>query len=67
MLESGDLQEALTAAAAIGDDRLQHQAQGTVVPDSFTHGTSEQRTRWFKRGFQSGNLGNCDTFAAQQL
>jgi len=67
LLESGDLDEALTAAAAIGDDRLQRQAQGTVVPDSFTHGTSEQRTRWFKRGFESGDPGNCDTFAAQRL
>jgi len=67
LLESGDLEEALTAAAAIGDDRLQHQAQGTVVPDSFTHGTSEQRTRWFKRGFESGELRECDTFAARHL
>ena len=67
MLETGDLEEALTAAAAIGDDRLQHQAQGTVTPDSFTHGSSAQRVEWFKRGFQSGNPSVCDTFTETGL
>ncbi|PLR36841.1 hypothetical protein CYR55_11620 [Chimaeribacter californicus] len=65
VLEAGDLQEALNAAQAIGDDRLQQQSQGRVVPDSFTHGTSEQRYSWFKRGFDSGNYKECDTFAAR--
>lgn len=60
-LESGDVEEALTAAAAIGDDRLQEQAQGYVVPDSFTHGTSAQRVRWFKTGLKSGDINACDT------
>jgi len=64
VLEPGDLEEALGAAAAIGDDRLQQQTQGRVVPDSFTHGSSAQRTRWFKRGFDSGDSRQCDTFAA---
>lgn len=64
ILEPGDLQEALNAAEAIGDDRLQQQSQGRVTPDSFTHGTSEQRYSWFKRGFDSGDPGQCDTFAA---
>ena len=63
-LSPGDLEEALGAAQAIGDDRLQKRAQGRVVPDSFTHGSSEQRMRWFKRGFDSGNPQNCDTFSA---
>ncbi|NRG16067.1 neutral zinc metallopeptidase, partial [Bacillus velezensis] len=62
VLESGDLAEALNAAQAIGDDRLQQQGQGRVVPDSFTHGTSEQRLSWFKRGFDSGDPGQCNTF-----
>jgi len=62
VLEPGDLQEALNAAEAIGDDRLQQQSQGRVVPDSFTHGTSQQRYSWFKKGFDSGNPGQCDTF-----
>ena len=66
-LESGDVDEALAAATAIGDDRLQKQTQGRVVPESFTHGTSEQRTRWFKRGLDSGNPRDCDTFAASVL
>ena len=61
-METGDLQEALNAAEAIGDDRLQQQSQGRVVPDSFTHGTSEQRLSWFKRGFDSGDPGQCNTF-----
>ncbi|WP_288476792.1 neutral zinc metallopeptidase [uncultured Pantoea sp.] len=64
ILEAGDLQEALNAAEAIGDDRLQQKGQGRVVPDSFTHGTSEQRYTWFKRGFDGGNPGQCDTFAS---
>ncbi len=66
-LEPGDVDEALAAANAIGDDRLQRQAQGRVVPDSFTHGTSEQRARWFKRGFDSGDPARCDTFNAPSL
>lgn len=64
ILEAGDLEEALNAAAAIGDDRLQRESSGRVVPDAFTHGSSEQRMRWFSRGFQSGDLRQCDTFAA---
>ena len=66
-LEPGDIEEALNAANAIGDDRLQKQARGQVVPDSFTHGTSEQRVRWFKTGFAQGNVGSCDTFKATRL
>ena len=62
ILEPGDLEEALTAASAIGDDRIQRQSTGTVVPDSFTHGTSDQRVRWFRKGFNSGDGGVCDTF-----
>ena len=65
MLEPGDLEEALQAAAAIGDDRLQKRSGGEVVPDSFTHGTSAQRVSWFKRGFESGDMSQCDTFSAQ--
>jgi hypothetical protein len=64
ILESGDVEEGLGAAAAIGDDRLQKQTQGRVAPDSFTHGTSAQRVTWFKRGLASGELRQCDTFAA---
>jgi uncharacterized protein len=64
ILEEGDLEEALTAAAAIGDDRLQRQGEGRVAPESFTHGTSAQRVRWFRRGFDSGAVGQCDTFRA---
>lgn len=67
ILESGDIEEGLNAAAAIGDDRLQRQSQGRVVPESFTHGSSEQRVRWFKRGIDSGEPGQCDTFAAAKL
>ncbi|WP_105647503.1 KPN_02809 family neutral zinc metallopeptidase [Cronobacter dublinensis] len=62
VLETGDLQEALNAAQAIGDDHLQQQSQGRVVPDSFTHGTSDQRYSWFKRGFDSGDPAQCNTF-----
>ena len=67
ILESGDIEEALNAASMIGDDRLQQQSRGYVTPDSFTHGTSEQRARWFRRGFQSGRVDSCDTFSAQNL
>jgi predicted metalloprotease len=67
ILEAGDLEEALRAASAIGDDRLQKQAQGYAVPDSFTHGTSEQRTRWFRRGFDAGDMRQCDTFGTRSL
>jgi predicted metalloprotease len=67
ILEPGDLEAALTAANAIGDDRLQKQARGYVVPDSFTHGTSEQRIRWFRRGFETGDMAQGDTFAATDL
>ncbi|MBP1852658.1 KPN_02809 family neutral zinc metallopeptidase [Rhizobium halophytocola] len=63
ILEAGDLEEALNAAHQIGDDTLQKQGQGYVVPDSFTHGTSEQRMAWFKRGFDSGKMSACDTFS----
>jgi len=66
-LQPGDVDEALNAAAAIGDDRLQKQTQGRVVPESFTHGTSEQRARWFRAGFESGNAQRCDTFSASSL
>lgn len=65
-LEVGDFEEALTAANAIGDDTLQMEAQGYVVPESFTHGTSEQRMRWFKKGFQLGNLDGMDTFSLSE-
>ncbi|WP_435138222.1 KPN_02809 family neutral zinc metallopeptidase [Formosa sp. A9] len=67
MMERGDLEEALNAAFAIGDDRLQKQSTGRVVPDSFTHGTSEQRIRWFKKGFETGDLNQGDTFNANPL
>lgn len=63
VLEQGDIQEALTAASAIGDDRLQMQSQGYVVPESFTHGTSEQRMYWFKRGYETGDVNQGDTFS----
>lgn len=67
LLEAGDLDEALRAATAIGDDRLQKESQGYVVPDSFTHGTSEQRVRWFRKGFESGDLRQGDTFNTSSL
>jgi uncharacterized protein len=62
LLEPGDLEEALTAASAVGDDRIQYEARGYIVPDSFTHGTSEQRSRWFKKGFTNGTIEGGDTF-----
>jgi hypothetical protein len=66
-LEQGDIEEGLRAATAIGDDRLQKQTQGRVVPDAFTHGSSEQRARWLKVGMESGDPNACDTFNARQL
>ena len=63
----GDIAEALNAASAIGDDRLQQQTQGRVVPESFTHGSSEQRVRWFKRGMDSGRAKDCDSFSTASL
>ena len=67
MIEEGDFEEAMNAASAIGDDRLQKQARGYVVPDSFTHGTSEQRQRWFNKGFKTGDLSQGDTFNTTKL
>jgi predicted metalloprotease len=66
MLESGDLEEALNAATAIGDDRIQRESTGRVVPDSFTHGSSAQRVKWFRVGFESGDVAACDTFRVAQ-
>ena len=66
-LEQGDIEEAIAAAQAIGDDRLQQQTQGKVVPDSFTHGSSAQRVRWLTTGLKSGQVQACDTFRASQL
>ncbi len=63
LLDAGDIEEAMTAAAAVGDDRLQKSAQGYVVPESFTHGSSAERVSWFKKGLQTGEVGQCDTFA----
>jgi hypothetical protein len=67
LLEAGDIDEALKAAAAVGDDRLQRRATGHVAPETFTHGTSDQRSRWFKAGFDSGDVEACDTFSASGL
>jgi predicted metalloprotease len=67
VVEAGDIEEAMRAAAAVGDDRLQHRSRGYVVPDSFTHGTSEQRVRWFRRGYETGDLRQGDTFNAPDL
>jgi predicted metalloprotease len=67
MLDADDIEEALRAASAVGDDRIQRQTTGYVVPDSFTHGTSEQRLRWFKRGYESGDMRQGDTFSATSL
>jgi len=67
LLEAGDIEEALNAASAVGDDRLQRQTRGYIVPDSFTHGTSEQRVRWFRKGFETGDIRQGDTFNSPQL
>lgn len=67
IIEEGDVEEALGAASAIGDDRLQRQSRGFVVPDAFTHGTSEQRVRWFRRGLESGDINRCNTFQVAGL
>ena len=67
ILEAGDIEEGLNAASAIGDDRIQKQTQGQVVPDAFTHGSSAQRVRWFRRGLESGDLGQCNTFKTDRL
>jgi uncharacterized protein len=67
VLEQGDVEEALNAASQIGDDTLQRRSQGTIVPESFTHGTSVQRVNWFKRGLQTGSINQCNTFEAREL
>ena len=66
-ITDADVKQAVAAATAIGDDRLQRQSQGRVVPDSFTHGSSEQRVRWLTTGLRTGNLNSCNTFQAAQL
>lgn len=67
LLDAGDVEEALNAASAIGDDRMQEKAQGRIAPESFTHGTSAQRMQWFQQGFTSGDVRQCDTFSARQV
>jgi predicted metalloprotease len=67
IIEEGDVEEAINAASSIGDDRLQRQSRGYVTPDSFTHGSSAQRVRWFKRGMETGNIGQCNTFQSDRL
>ena len=67
VLEQGDVEEALNAATQIGDDTLQRKARGTIQPETFTHGTSAQRVSWFKRGFQTGNVPQCDTLQSREL
>ena len=67
ILEQGDVEEALNAASQIGDDRMQMRGRGYVAPESFTHGSSEQRARWFRIGLESGDLKQCDTFATARL
>jgi len=67
LLEAGDIEEALNAASAVGDDRIQRQTQGYVAPDSFTHGASEQRVRWFTKGLESGDVNQGDTISADRL
>ena len=67
VVEAGDIEEAMRAASAVGDDRLQRRSRGYVVPDSFTHGRSEQRVRWFRRGYETGDLSQGDTFNAREL
>jgi hypothetical protein len=64
-LEAGDVEEALKAASAVGDDNIQKQSQGYVVPESFTHGSAQQRMSWFTKGFQSGDMRQCNTFATR--
>jgi hypothetical protein len=66
ILETGDIEEGMNAASAVGDDRIQRQSQGYVVPDAFTHGTSEQRLRWFLKGFKTGDISQGDTFSVEQ-
>lgn len=66
-LEAGDIEEAMNAAAGVGDDRIQEQAYGKSMPDTFTHGTSEQRMRWFKKGYEAGTIEDGDTFRARNL
>ncbi len=66
-LQPGDVEEGLNAASQIGDDMIQRRQQGTVVPDAFTHGSSAQRVRWFKRGLETGEVAQCDTFNASSL
>jgi len=65
MLEAGDVEEAMKAASSVGDDSIQKQAQGYVVPESFTHGSAQQRMSWFTKGFQSGQINQCNTFATR--
>jgi hypothetical protein len=67
VLEEGDIEEGMAAASAVGDDRIQKSTRGYVVPDAFTHGSSQQRMRWFRQGLQSGDINSCDTFSAPQL
>ena len=67
ILEEGDIEEALNAASAIGDDRLQQRGRGYVTPDSFTHGSSRQRVRWFRQGLKTGDMGQCNTFKADNF
>jgi predicted metalloprotease len=67
ILEEGDIEEAMNAANAVGDDRIMRRTQGYVVPDAFTHGTSEQRMRWFLKGFKTGDMNQGDTFSASSL
>jgi predicted metalloprotease len=66
IIEQGDVEAAMNAASAVGDDRLQQQSRGVVVPDAFTHGSSAQRVHWFRRGLDSGNTRQCNTFAANE-
>ena len=66
-MEGGDIDEAIRAASVVGDDNLQRQSRGYVVPDSFTHGTSAQRVRWFRKGYETGDLNQGDTFQARDL